>query len=737
MKSKLLPKKAKEMLKDGTSNKKPLTEKQKTYFRAVAHGWKPNKKEDGGPNLKPYGMAAQGLGMGLTTVGGMTNNPYLTDIGGGISAGASIGSMIPGIGTLVGAGVGAGVGGIKGIVDAQKIKKDNALKNQQLDYQNRMANFNPTLNNNIATFGYGGPQMLTRFQGNKHEDGGIPIGQNDEVESGETSMNMQPQQGYEQQMPQQSPADQVKSYIFSDKLKVPGTKTTFAFKSKSIENKRGDYKDGPAKAGIQRELVRLMDEQEIIRQTIDKTNKKMYGDQYNQDSVNPQQSMEGQEEGIYRGGGFMGIHESHKGWCTPLSNPHCTGRRRALALTLKKHHGFHKKELGGPIGKKFWAGGFDKYDENGQPILQDVGNSSYNYQNNQITQNPAYLNYQQAYRSPVNNNYPNAQFMDPYQTNPALATKDRLPDVYNPVGDLPYEQVKQYPTSEYVNSELDKRQNTSVPSFANTNFNAVNTDYKVPGTKYYDTPTTPKENNPDAYKFPWLGYGIQALPELHNLMANRNPDTVRYDRMRPGNVSYEKARQNSRDIANLTRSIQGSNIRNTSGSRGSYLSNQGAMSAAVQRGLGEQLGQSYENEQNQNVGINNQSKQFNAQTQKEEALMNEQLKMQSHTAQSVALQNLLGRLPETMTQDYMQMQRDKYILPRMMTDRYQYDEQGKLIKRKDASGNWVNVSFDTTPEDNKTTTTRRTDYRGYESPLWNNRRKYGLHTTSPHGYFSI
>lgn len=46
---------------------------------------------------------------------------------------------------------------------------------------------------------------------------------------------------------------------------------------------------------------------------------------------------------------FMGIQKSHKGWCTPLSNEHCTGARRRLALTLKKHHGFHKKQLGGEV----------------------------------------------------------------------------------------------------------------------------------------------------------------------------------------------------------------------------------------------------------------------------------------------------------------------------------------------------------------------------------------------------
>lgn len=44
VKLRLKASKAKEMLEDGTANKQPLTEKQKKYFRSVAHGWKPKAK---------------------------------------------------------------------------------------------------------------------------------------------------------------------------------------------------------------------------------------------------------------------------------------------------------------------------------------------------------------------------------------------------------------------------------------------------------------------------------------------------------------------------------------------------------------------------------------------------------------------------------------------------------------------------------------------------------------------
>lgn len=36
------------------------------------------------------------------------------------------------------------------------------------------------------------------------------------------------------------------------------------------------------------------------------------------------------------------IKPEHKGYCTPMTKSTCTPRRKALAKTLKKHHGFHE-----------------------------------------------------------------------------------------------------------------------------------------------------------------------------------------------------------------------------------------------------------------------------------------------------------------------------------------------------------------------------------------------------------
>lgn len=58
------------------------------------------------------------------------------------------------------------------------------------------------------------------------------------------------------------------------------------------------------------------------------------------------------------------VNPKHKGYCTPMTKPTCTPRRKALAKTFKKHHGFHKKhELGGSI--EFIQNLIDKFKSGG------------------------------------------------------------------------------------------------------------------------------------------------------------------------------------------------------------------------------------------------------------------------------------------------------------------------------------------------------------------------------------
>lgn len=134
----------------------------------------------------------------------------------------------------------------------QKLQLEQSLLER---YQIEQENKNPMYNmntNQYAFYGaYGGirPNQLITYKGARHEQGGIPLGNNQEVEGNETNW---------------------KEYIFSDRkdMKIPGSKQTFANKSKLIQNKyKGRELDDLASAALDKEMNALMAVQEQIRAT--------------------------------------------------------------------------------------------------------------------------------------------------------------------------------------------------------------------------------------------------------------------------------------------------------------------------------------------------------------------------------------------------------------------------------------------------------------------------------------
>ncbi len=101
---------------------------------------------------------------------------------------------------------------------------------------------------------YANGGMLNEYNGEKHENGGIPMGPNAEVEGGETSMKMG------------MGGEQDSTYIYSDRLKVPGKNHTFAEASKRIDNKYNRRtNDKLSNESKRRELNKLMESQEQER----------------------------------------------------------------------------------------------------------------------------------------------------------------------------------------------------------------------------------------------------------------------------------------------------------------------------------------------------------------------------------------------------------------------------------------------------------------------------------------
>jgi hypothetical protein len=71
------------------------------------------------------------------------------------------------------------------------------------------------------------------------------------------------------------------------------------------------------------------------------------------------------------------VNPAHKGYCTPMTKSTCTPRRKALARTFKKHHGFH--QMGGNVNEwddMGWNSTYDDEDQIGNLLAQTGGQFS-------------------------------------------------------------------------------------------------------------------------------------------------------------------------------------------------------------------------------------------------------------------------------------------------------------------------------------------------------------------------
>ncbi len=159
----------------------------------------------------------------------------------GTSKGAQMGSSMGPWGMLIGAGIGGIAGGIGG---AAKAKKNNKIINEEIQ-----ANAGPSqiYSANQYQYSNGGPidnmSGYNEFNGNTHEQGGIALGKNAEVETGEVNY---------------------KNYIFSDRLGEG--KSTYADQAKRIRSKyKGREDDSYAKTSMDKDLNELMIKNESHR----------------------------------------------------------------------------------------------------------------------------------------------------------------------------------------------------------------------------------------------------------------------------------------------------------------------------------------------------------------------------------------------------------------------------------------------------------------------------------------
>ncbi len=148
----------------------------------------------------------------------------------GAGVGAKIGSIVPGIGTAIGGGVGAIVGGISSLRRNKKVLENfSELKTREGESRSRMLNqleearlLNYDQGTQYQSFYAKGGKLPFSIIGNgsvkvggkKHEQGGVKLG-NTEVEKGEVIHG---------------------NKVYSDRLKIPGTKSTYAQEAQRLSN---------------------------------------------------------------------------------------------------------------------------------------------------------------------------------------------------------------------------------------------------------------------------------------------------------------------------------------------------------------------------------------------------------------------------------------------------------------------------------------------------------------------
>lgn len=269
----------------------------------------------GATNVIDDSMYKTKLGKGLNKVGDIVNplvgQAMATAIG-GPTAGIAMGAGQQGISSATGSNP-------EQLAQEELEKEQNkALKyNQAVNSFNSQYNQGPT---NIPTFRNGG---IINYNGQSHNgpDGGIPIDDNGNpsIQSGNQPTGLTEDKEVAWKLPDGN------TFIFSDSLGyAPIAKKIYSKYSKRL-GKKMEKTDAISMKGLTQEFNDLAAEQEISKK-MDGTNNSQYSPQ------------------VMKDGGNWIPKNLKKGRCTPAPNPDCPkgSRQYNLAMTFKKHHGFHE-----------------------------------------------------------------------------------------------------------------------------------------------------------------------------------------------------------------------------------------------------------------------------------------------------------------------------------------------------------------------------------------------------------
>lgn len=429
--------------------------------------------------------------------------------------------------------------------------------------------------------------QLTEFEGQLHEDGGIPLGDsNNEVEGGETAS---------------------KQYVYSDQIKLPwNKKKTFAEESKRISAKyKGRESDVLAQKSMEIELNKLREMQEAAKNDIVTKAKEMMQMAGAGGQSQPQQQMQGQHQ---MPDGTMMPGEQHQ-----MQQPQ---EQQVPNLgMLGKQMGY---KYGGKI-KYFNGGTFSSEDPYAYApkTQQDLGLIPLDLSQYQVgTKNVVTSNN-------LSGNIPTTETV-PIMQNYNYGTEGPI----NPDSYVAEKGIKDWELANQLNSgQISKQQYDEALANWEDGLNAshLNPNYADPfnqpdpsandtGTKEKQT-TTNNTNANTNYFNEKLTTGekvasfIPAAAQAFSLIGG--PEKTTYAQLNPRYVDYETQRTGIRKESAAAKLQAMKNIRNIAGNSGRALSNMVAANTGIYDATASQLSKSYGDEANMNVGIYNQTNQAN------------------------------------------------------------------------------------------------------------------------------
>jgi len=541
------------------------------------------------------------------------SNPGKRAITGGLSMagqGAKLGSMFGPIGTGVGAGVGLLAGTVLGAAGGKQEQqaKFDALKEKHYADGGLL---------NPFTYANGGPMGgdIEEINGPTHEEGGVAMGEGNEVEGGEVKVD---------------------DYIFSDRLGMPDSKTTFADEAKKIKKKYELRDDSITMDSQKAELTKLMEANESMRIAKE-------AEEAEKEAAVQQETEKLALGGPLDGGGRKERRQARNN-AEDFTDQDTFGIEGAGGLPSnfkgKSYH--HNAGLGADKEYSRTAGDF----------IHDIFNKE------------ARIKTTFADGGELGDGDPLKQFL---VDRPDLVgmPEDTIMQVFNKVNGInPAAENVQYNQSQtqlgakmptFIDSDLAKEYGATDPRGIQKA--QAKSGYITPqggkqtldksGLPAMPDPTsllggTDKSKDPTKFQFGNEEKAMLAssLPALDNMLKGMKPEVTKFDRVTPETISLQPQRDASERQAAIARAIQRENVRGNAKSSGQALSALSSGNSALTENLTGNLMQSYMSEENANAQIRNQANQANTQISQQETIANEQNRAMAATLKNMGLSNI-------------------------------------------------------------------------------------------------